>query len=336
MSLQREATENDDPEIESTKQNSWSLVAFFLLAVCVFGGTLSVNYLDNPTTSFPVETPVLIPEGTTTAGIAHMLKEQGLIRSHKYFLLMVRAKSHDAYIRAGLYQFPKSLTTTELIDALMTANYAEPLVTVVFPEGLRGKQMTSILEQALPDLGETNIAQKFDEHIGYAFPDTYYIESKTTLTELIELMTKTFDIKTKELWSLPMPNGLSKEEIVILASLVEREANTDESMRMVAGILLRRLELDMPLQVDATLEYLFGKQSHELSETELTFDSPYNTYEYKGLPPFPIANPGLNALNAVLNPYDTEYLYYLTDRNGTFHYARTFEEHKQNKDRYLK
>ncbi len=131
-------------------------------------------------------------------------------------------------------------------------------------------------------------------------------------------------------------SSFSETEIIIIASLLEREANDDTSMRMVSGIIQNRLDIGMPLQIDATLDYLLDKASHELTLDDLEIDSPYNTYVYKGLPPTPIANPGLTAIRAALEPTASSYLYYLTDDEGVFHYAETHEEHTANKARYLR
>ena len=128
---------------------------------------------------------------------------------------------------------------------------------------------------------------------------------------------------------------LTFEEVIVLASILEREARSEESMRMVAGILLKRMEIDMPLQVDAPFEYFISKSSAFLTYSDLALESPYNTYLNTGLPPTPIANPGLKSIRAVLNPIESDYLFYLTAPGGEFHYSRTYEEHKYKKDLYL-
>jgi UPF0755 protein len=130
--------------------------------------------------------------------------------------------------------------------------------------------------------------------------------------------------------------GYTEDEVIILASILEREANDETSMRMVAGILENRLRDDMPLQVDAVFQYYTGKGSSDLTLEDLTTDTPYNTYTNIGLPPQPIGNPGLMAIEAVLNPTPSDYYYYLTGDDGEFYYAKTFEEHKRNKARYLR
>ena len=121
-----------------------------------------------------------------------------------------------------------------------------------------------------------------------------------------------------------------------MASIIEREAITPEARRIVSGILWKRIKMGMPLQVDATFAYVNGKNTYELTAEDLHIDSKYNTYEYKGLPPGPICNPGLDSIIATIEPTATPYLYYLSEKNGTMHYAKTFEEHKMNKVKYMR
>jgi UPF0755 protein len=121
-----------------------------------------------------------------------------------------------------------------------------------------------------------------------------------------------------------------------MASILEAEARTTETRKIISGILWKRMEIGMPLQVDAPFQYIIGKNTFQLTTNDLKFDSPYNTYKYKGLPPGPIGNPGLDAISATVNPIKTNYLYYLSDVRGNMHYAKTFAEHVINKEKYLK
>jgi UPF0755 protein len=131
-------------------------------------------------------------------------------------------------------------------------------------------------------------------------------------------------------------SGLSAEEVIILASIIEREANTFESMKMISGILQGRMAIGMPLQADASIEYVLDKPLKELTPEDLKVDSPYNTYTNKGLPPTPIGNPGTEAIKAVLEPTVSDYVYYITDNEGNFHYAKDFDEHRANVAKYLR
>jgi UPF0755 protein len=129
---------------------------------------------------------------------------------------------------------------------------------------------------------------------------------------------------------------LSRDEVIVLASILEREANNERSMKMVSGILQNRIAADMPLQADASIEYVLSKPLKELTPNDLKIDSPYNTYLNKGLPPTPIGNPGLQAIEAVLSPQESQYFFYISDNDGNFHYARTYAEHLKNIDTYLR
>lgn len=143
---------------------------------------------------------------------------------------------------------------------------------------------------------------------------------------MIEKLTDNFYQKT----------GSTSPEIIIMASLLEKEAKTEQDRKIISGILWKRLDVGMPLQVDASLNYINGKTSAEMTQKDLNQDSPYNTYKYKGLPLTPICNPGLDAISVALNPISSPYWYYLSDKNGIIHFAKTFEEHKENKFKYLR
>jgi UPF0755 protein len=149
-------------------------------------------------------------------------------------------------------------------------------------------------------------------------------------------MRDNFDAKLAPLVADVRASGRRLSDTVILASLVEKEARTSVNRRIVAGILLNRLRLGMPLQVDAVFGYIYGRDTYSPSFADLKVDSPYNTYMHPGLPPGPINNPGLDALLAVLHPTETAYLYYLTDRDGVMHYAKTYATHQANQAKYLR
>jgi UPF0755 protein len=169
---------------------------------------------------------------------------------------------------------------------------------------------------------------------GYLFPDTYFVSGSVNPSEIIQMMENNF---TKKITSVPgiATSTHTLKDIITMASILEGEA-LPKDRAVVAGILWKRLGMGMPLQVDSTFSYVNGKNTYELTLDDLKIDSPYNTYEHKGLPPGPISNPGLDAIISALTPTKTKYLYFLTEKDGTIHYAKTFEEHKRNKELYLK
>lgn len=290
--------------------------------------------LSEPPGDFPVGKAVVVKEGSTMREAAEILSEESIIRSDAYLQFVLQTRFDGAFIRSGSYVFPEPLSAFQIAEAVTTGKYSTPLdeSIITFPEGFRIKDMHSFLPNTYAD---ENL-DRFFEYEGYLFPDTYFIEKNDTLEDIVHLMRTNFDTRIETVQDQIDRAYYSLEEIVILASILEREGNSERTMRIIAGILLKRLEAGMPLQVDAAFEYILGKTSAELTEADLNMDSPYNTYTNTGLPPTPISNPGLIAIRAVLNPIETDYYYYLSDEDGDFHYAEDFEEHRANKFQYLR
>jgi UPF0755 protein len=210
-----------------------------------------------------------------------------------------------------------------------------PAVRVTIPEGSTLAEFDAIIANALPHIGKGTIEAMVNAE-GVLFPETYFFRDDEKAEEIVATLKGEEAARLAAIEPKIAAQDLSRDEVIIVASLLEQEANDETSMRLVSGILRKRLKMGMALQVDATLYYLLGKQSHELTPEDLATDSPFNTYLYPGLPPSPINSPGMMAIEAALNPESSPYLYYLTDSEGNFHYAETFEQHKENKERYLR
>ena len=200
-------------------------------------------------------------------------------------------------------------------------------ITLTIPEGYTARQMGELFEKSELFLKDEFLAIAQKEE-GYLFPDTYRFFKKTTPEKVIEKMKKNFEEKTRDL-------SIS-HEIIIMASIIEKEVRGQEDRKIISGILWRRIKEGIGLQVDASLNYILGKTSAKLTADDLKVDSQYNTYKYRGLPVGPIGNPGLNAILAALNPSKSPYLFYLSDKDGVTRFAKNFEEHKANKLRYLR
>jgi UPF0755 protein len=172
---------------------------------------------------------------------------------------------------------------------------------------------------------------------GFLFPDTYFFARDSDLHGIVQKMLENFGEKVEEPLRVKIKaRGKNLYEVVILASLLEKEVRTFEDMKIVSGILWKRMEIGMPLQVDATLAYLTGKKTGEITNDDKEIDSPYNTYKYRGLPPSPIGNPGLNAIRAATEPASSDYLFYLSTPQGETIFSKTLDEHNQNRAKYLK
>jgi UPF0755 protein len=198
------------------------------------------------------------------------------------------------------------------------------------------KDIVRTIHAELPSFDEQTFLELTKNNEGYLFPETYFVPEDFTAEEFVNLLTETYASALRPYKDAIASSTLSEFEVLTLASILEREANDETSMRMVSGILQNRLDIGMALQADATIGYVLDKPITELSPEDLEIDSPYNTYMNTGLTPTPIGNPGIQAIEAVLYPTKNEYLYYITGTDGTFHYAETFEEHKTNIEKYLR
>lgn len=322
-----------ESKVKSSARSALLLLALSSISVIVF--CIYFFQLKNlPPIDFPTEAVITIRSGLSVDDIASSLAESGVIQSPVLFKLVTVFSGSAESLRAGRYRFPHPLTQNEIIEALRSGLYANESVILTIPEGTRVSGIDAIIHNAFPHIAEGAFIAIASSSEGYLFPDTYHLTPNATAFDIFTLMSATFDERVKPLFPDEDKRDLAK--IVTIASLLEREGNSRESMEIISGIIYKRMKLGMPLQVDATLEYERGKGSSELSLEDLQIDSPYNTYTNKGLPPTPIANSGLMALAAAQNPLASPYLYYLTGKDGVFYYANTFEEHKRNKARYLR
>lgn len=276
----------------------------------------------------------LITKGTSASQIGTNLEKAGFIKNSLAFKIYVKATGQAGRIFAGEYRLSSAMSLTQIVSQL-TRGPLELWVTI--PEGLRREEIaarfTTGLDRNTVFTSEFLQASKGQE--GMLFPDTYLFPKDASASSIVNKMVRTFDSKTS---TLPAGSGLTFAQKIILASIIERETKTEAERPVVAGIMLNRINAGMPLQVDATVQYAVGSQKNWwpiLSREDLKVNSPYNTYKFTGLPPAPIANPGLSSLMAAFNPAPSDYFYYIHDKNGLIHYAKDLEEHNSNVARYL-
>lgn len=314
-----------------------SILVIGIIAITGIGTTA---YLFLPKTSSAPKQKVVIKKGDTLLKVATQLETSGIVRTAWSLRLAAKIGSPTT-IHPGTYELSPSMNPRQILEALST----EPEEAwVTFLEGWRVEEYAQELEKNFPEtFNSAEFLALAKEKEGRLFPDTYLLERNVSAPMLISLLSNTFEKR----YAQAVEGGvndtvLSQQQLIILASLLEREARGEEAMKMVAGILLNRLRIGMPLQVDATLQYAKGydKKAQTWWPTprseDKSIDSPFNTYKNIGLPPSPICNPGLEALKAVLSPTKSNYLYYISEPNGTMHYAATYPEHQKNIEVYLK
>jgi len=320
------------PKKSTTRRLAFLFTTVFLLIVSMYLGYQTLN---TPPKDFPIGSYVTIEPGTPTRAIGALLKEQKLIRSEWFFYYKIIRDYDPRNIKASTYTFSEHQTTTQIIERLLLGEFGNDLLTLTFPEGIRVSLIGNIASRVLPNFNPEAFITEAETLEGKLYPDTYFVPVTFTSADLIELLTETHNQVMTGLRSTYKSN-FSDEEVIVLASILEREANSEESMRMVSGILQNRLAINMALQADATMEYVLDKPLSELQPSDLQIDSPYNTYLYSGLPPTAIGNPGRTALEAVFAPTPSDYYFYITGNDGQFYYAKDFDEHRRNIARYLR
>ncbi len=308
------------------------LIVMLLLAIGGFfawfvQGTQAPEPTDTTTKLFSVE------KGQTVREIAQSLKSENLIKDPVIFFLNVKRLDLEEKIQAGEFYLSSSMNATEIAEALQVGTFD---MQVIIPEGLRADEIADRLEERIIGYDES-WRGKLRLYEGYLFPDTYFFPKDANIDTIIETMRDNFDKKYNSIKS--SNTKYSKDEIVTIASMIEREAKHDEDRFIVSSVIHNRLNAGMGVYIDATIQYAIGNPSDwwpklTNSGSNIVPDSAYNTYTHAGLPPTPISNPGTQALDAALNPADTNYLYYITDKSGVNHYGRTLEEHNANIEKY--
>ena len=242
----------------------------------------------------------------------------------------------DKRIMAGGYVFKEPMSACGVAMRVVRGVSGIPMVRVTIPEGTSNQNIAEILSPLLPRFDARFFADRAHAQEGYLFPETYFFTANANTDEVVRIMSNEFKKKIEPWTPFIETSGHSERDIIIMASLIEKEAKIEEDQVLVSGILWKRIEKGIPLQVDAPFYYLLGKTSSEITQADLAMKSAYNTYRNKGLPAGPIGNPGISTIRAAIKPKDSPYLYYLSDENDVLHYARTFEEHKANKAKYIK
>lgn len=287
---------------------------------------------------------ITIPAGVSTREIAKMLVQEQIIRDPLLFRLATRVQRMDNKLQAGEYEFSTYMSVTQVLQKITQGRTISRSFTI--PEGFTVEQIAALLsEKELVDRERflylaragfpayefirTNPAEGYAVE-GFLFPDTYSISKGMKEEDILTMMLDRFAATvTDEMRTKALEQGLDLYRLVTLASLVEREARAEEERPVIAAVFLRRLEIEMPLQSCATIQYILGTPKQELSIQDTRIDSPYNTYLYAGLPPGPIANPGLASIRALINPAQTDALYFVAKPDGRHVFSRNYEEHLQ-------
>ncbi len=309
----------------------WGIVSIVMIFVL---STVFVNSVISAPRTFTVGTLFTVEEGSTLDQIAQSLKNAGYIRSP--FVLKVIVKglfNKDNHAVAGDYSFDQKLSTFQIARRILAGDFRLEPIRVTVPEGLNKYEMADLLSEYLPNFDKKKFVAVATE--GYLFPDTYFFTPNTTPEKIVTIMRDNFNRRIAPHLEDIAKFGRPFDEVISMASIVETEARQYDTRQTISSILWKRFDEKMPLQVDVSFKYVNGKTTFGLTKDDLTIDSPYNSYKYIGLPPTPIANPGLDSILAAISPTKTDYYFFLSDQYGKMHYAETFDEHIANKRKYL-
>jgi UPF0755 protein len=306
--------------------------------------------------STPVQ--VTITSGMRAKNVAELLEKSGLIRSSFLFSGWMKVAGEGSRFQAGVYELTPGMTRDQIVAKLNKGDIiAAATIRFTIPEGFTVQQIAARLSETgavdknkfLEAAGQTSqfTGSLWTKDIptdkslrfpleGYLFPETYEMKRESTEADIVNRMLAELDHKLDQLpedWQITMEErGLTVHQLLTIASLVEREVVIDEERPIVSSVIQNRLKKKMPLQIDATIQYLLDKQKELLLEPDLKVESPYNTYLHPGLPPGPIASPSFKSIEAALYPDETDYLYYVTKKDGTntHLFAVSYKQHQKN------
>lgn len=301
------------------------------------GALAAYLYVDiiQPPDNFPTGELVTVSAGESLSGIGADLHEQGVVRSPLAFRALMVFFGHERGAHAGDYLFKEPQNIWQVARAISVGAYGLEPIRIRITEGSRVKDMAVIYDAALLRFDPKDFTARALPLEGRLFPDTYFFLPNATAETVIQTMHQNFEDKTAALQQRVAVSGRSFDDIVVAASIIEREASNTTDRRLISGVIWNRIARDMPLQMDATFLYTLGKGTFQLTRADLASDSPYNTYKNKGLPPTPIGSPSLDSLEAAASPTKSKYLYYLADHSGVTYFSETYIEHARKKQLYL-
>lgn len=313
------------------------ITGFILIAIPIATLTIWVNWSMKPVSERVKEKVFVIKRGEGALSFSRRLEDEGIIKNAFIFRIYLGLSGLDKKIQAGSFKLSGQNSAEEIAQSL-TKGRIDKWVTII--EGLRKEQTAEILVEDF-DIDEKKFLSQVRE--GELFPDTYLIPTNANEAKILAIFRKNFETKVNAaLLETAKKRRLTKDQVLILASIVEREGRNESERPTIAGILIKRWREGMTLGADATVQYALGYSSEEktwwrknLTADDLQVNSSYNTRKKVGLPPTAICSPGLSSIRAVVEPRETPYYYYLHDKEGRAHYSETFKEHQQKISQFL-
>jgi UPF0755 protein len=327
------------------KQNKWKVIALTSVIVIGFIGIFIFTQIGPYNKNNKRDIIVDIPSGSTVSKISDILYENNLIKNKTLFKVVSKISKKVPDVKAGKYLINQTYSNNDIINLLASGKIYQDGIKITIKEGSTSKEIIDILVSKKLGSKENyeeliqNPKEFYDEFSylreeditsleGFLYPETYYFNENDSEKEILREMLSTFNkIYSDKLREKQNELNMTIKQVVNLASIVEKEAILDEDRPTIASVFYNRLEIDMPLQSDATIQYIFKERKKIVTYNDLKIDSPYNSYRNKGLPPTPIANPGVKSIEATLYPDNTKYLYFVAKINGGNNYSVEYKDH---------
>lgn len=340
------------------KRKKTGKVLFFLAVIIILALILGIGFkLHLSNAAKPLDeksdtmVTVTVESGSSTTGIANMLEENGIIGSASDFKLLSKIGGFDGKYKAGSYSLSPSMSADEIMNILVSGNTASMRITI--PEGYSIEQVAKKLEAGnfinydafMNEIANGSFDYRFMSYLpegpnrleGFLYPETYDFFTNASEYDIINRMLKQFDSvfddaayeRCKEL-------GLTPYEVITIASIIEKEAKAPQDRELISSVIYNRLKIDMPLQMCSTVLYALGDNKGYVTTKDTKYDSPYNTYINKGLPPGPITSPGAKSIQAALYPADTDYIYFVLkpDGSGAHNFSSNYKQFEKDKAAY--
>lgn len=338
-----------------------SSIFVFIVVVIAIGGYLYIKSALGPVSPGSKEQKIIeIPSGSSPVEISNILESKGIIKDERVFRYYVKFKKESRFM-AGSYRLSPAMSVPEMINQMLSGKVAAVL-TITIPEGTQLKEISQIIANAVHK-PETDVFNRLNDKTyvqsliakypklltneilnnnimypleGYLYPATYpFYKSNPTIDEILNVMLEKTNKVLEPFQDQLKEKQLTTHQLLTMASLIEEEATEKADRTKISSVFYNRLQQNMPLQTDPTVLYAEGKHKDRVLYTDLQFNSPYNTYLNKGLPPGPISNAGIVSIKAALNPAQTDYLYFLAAADGSVIFSKTLEEHNQEKAKYI-
>jgi len=338
-------------DVKKTRKKSKVRAFLFVFLFLAFSTVIFMKYyIDNqrePVSSIDIQEKImLVPKGSSSITIAKLLKDNNLIKNEYIFRLIAKMEKKDSKLKAGTYTLNNGMTPEEIINVLIKGGADRNTITFTIPEGYELSQIADKLggqaivdrERFLELSSDMSIFSKdyaFLKELpnnltleGYLYPDTYEVYTNATEEEIIRKMLDRFEyLFTTEIQEKAVSLSMDINQVITLASIIEREGKVDKERNLISAVFHNRLEKGMLLESCATIQFALGERKEKLTFKDLKIESQYNTYIHKGLPPGPIASPGIKSIIAAVNPADVDYLFFVSNGDGTHTFTKNFKDH---------